>query len=134
MSRHSCRSERRPIGHDDGVERQWLTILRPSTHMFTYKKMIGGVPAFAELELTVEPLPRGEGLRVHVAATLKVEIRSAVLRGLTAGLEEGPFTDLSIRVSRLVVDPSSTTPLAFEHAAFGALREALVRGGAVSID
>ena len=118
------------------------TITRPVRHTRRYATQVGGIGQFAEVELELEPGPRGSGLvfesrlpagqlpKAFVAAT-RAGVESATSRGIDFG---APVTDVRVALvgaRQLVVD---STEHAFNTAGSMAFVEAARQAGPVLLE
>ncbi|CAN7454440.1 elongation factor G [Acidovorax sp. LjRoot74] len=113
------------------------TIARSAEVTYVHKKQSGGPGQYAEVKLLLEPLPRGEGIRIEnrivggavpreFIPAVEAGIRRAALAGVVAGF---PSTDfMAILVDGSFHERDSST-LAFELAAMAAFREAFAKAG-----
>jgi elongation factor G len=117
-------------------------ITRPVTVDFQHKKQTGGTGQFAQIKITVEPLPAGSGFIFEnevVGGAVPKEFIPGVEKGLEsvlgAGLLAGfPVVDLKVTLIDGRYHDVDSSALAFEICARGALREALQKGGSVLLE
>ena len=117
-------------------------ITRPVTVDFQHKKQTGGTGQFAQIKITVEPLPPGSGFLFEnevVGGAVPKEFIPGVEKGLEsvlgAGLLAGfPVVDLKVTLIDGRYHDVDSSALAFEICARGALREALQKGGSVLLE
>jgi elongation factor G len=117
-------------------------ITKPVTVDFTHKKQTGGTGQFAQIKITVEPLPAGSGFVFEneiVGGAVPKEFIPGVEKGLEsvlgAGLLAGfPVVDLKVTLIDGRYHEVDSSALAFEICARGALREALQKGGSVLLE
>ena len=117
-------------------------ITRPVTVDFQHKKQTGGTGQFAQIKITVEPLPAGSGFLFEnevVGGAVPKEFIPGVEKGLEsvlgAGLLAGfPVVDLKVTLIDGRYHDVDSSALAFEICARGALREALQKGGSVLLE
>jgi elongation factor G len=104
---------------------------------YKHVKQGGGAGQYARVVLEIEPAPRGSGLAfadatrggvVPAAFVPGVEkgVRAAATRGLRHGI---PLVDLSVRLVDGDTHVKDSSALAFEIAAFAALREGATKAG-----
>lgn len=118
------------------------TVENPGVGEYTFARVIGGKSHFAAVSVRVEPLERGEGKRVELAAAaeeIPAEFRPEVLGGVEDTLSTGvlgnyPVTDVLVEVIRGRSHPSDSTDVAFRNAAGMATREALLAAGPVLLE
>ncbi|GAB7126303.1 elongation factor G [Silvimonas sp. JCM 19000] len=100
--------------------------------VYMHKKQSGGPGQFAEVELKLEPLPRGEGL-VFVSAiaggAIPREFIPAVEQGVKRAARSGvvagfPVVDVRVTLVDGRFHANDSSPLAFELAGFSAFRQA----------
>ena len=90
----------------------------------------------ATVEIEVDALPRGEGLKMDLDALSAVEsfygeaVKAGIQDIVRSGVGDGhPLTDMEIKVLALVPAGGGTSELAFQTAARKALSEAIEAGG-----
>ena len=101
------------------------SITKKVTHTEKFHRVLAGKDNDAEITLTVEPLPRGEGTRFtskikHTA--LPEELVEAVERGITGAFTSGiqlgyPAFDIGVTLESAVYNQNTATEFAFEAAA-----------------
>ncbi len=117
-------------------------ITKPVTVDYQHKKQTGGTGQFAQIKITVEPLPAGSGFIFEnevVGGAVPKEFIPGVEKGLEsvlgAGLLAGfPVVDLKVTLIDGRYHEVDSSALAFEICARGALREALQKGGSVLLE
>ena len=118
------------------------TITRSVTHSAAFTREIGGQLVKAEVELTLHPLPRGEGFSFAVSdsvASVPEEVLRAVEEGVTdslgAGMLEGyPLIDLAVEVTRISSRLVDEYPLALKIATARCFREGTSAAGLVLLE
>jgi elongation factor G len=109
------------------------TISRQVTKDYTYKKQYSGKGDFARIKIACEPLPLGGGFVFEDRAkrgNMPSEYVPGVKKGLESVLGSGmlagfPVIDLKVMLIDGAYHDVDSSPLAFEIAARGALKEAL---------
>ncbi len=102
---------------------------------YRHKKQSGGSGQFAEVALTVEPLPRGGGFEFVwkvVGGTIPTQFMTSCEKGARAGMEAGvlagfPLQDVKVTVYDGKDHPVDSKDIAFQFAATQAMREALAQ-------
>jgi elongation factor G len=113
------------------------TISKEATVHHVHKKQSGGPGQFAELTLTLAPLPRGEGIQFESRITggaiprefipaIEAGVRRAALTGAVAGYQ---VVDFKATLVDGAFHERDSSALAFEIAAGGAFREAARQAG-----
>ena len=113
------------------------TLARATRVDYKHVKQGGGPGQYARVVLEIEPAPRGSGLAfadatrggvVPAAFVPGVEkgVRAAATRGLRHGI---PLVDLSVRLVDGDTHVKDSSALAFEIAAFAAVREGATKAG-----
>ncbi len=100
---------------------------------YRHKKQSGGAGQFAEVALTVEPLPRGGGFEFEwkvVGGTIPTQFQTSCEKGARAGMESGvlgsfPLQDVKVSVYDGKDHPVDSKDIAFQFAATQAMHEAL---------
>lgn len=113
------------------------TITRPARIRHLHRKQSGGPGQYAEVELELVPLTRGEGLRFEstvVGGAVPREfipaVEAGVMRAAQAGVLAGyPVVDFKVTLLDGSHHERDSSTLAFELAAAAALREALPQAG-----
>lgn len=113
------------------------TITRPARIRHLHRKQSGGPGQYAEVELELVPLARGEGLRFEstvVGGAVPREfipaVEAGVMRAAQAGVLAGyPVVDFKVTLLDGSHHERDSSTLAFELAAAAALREALPQAG-----
>ncbi|MCL1817769.1 MAG: elongation factor G [Spirochaetaceae bacterium] len=101
------------------------SITKKVTHTEKFHRVLAGKDNDAEITLTVEPLPRGEGTRFTPRlkhGTLPEELVEAVERGIAGAFSSGiqlgyPAFDIGVTLEAAVFNPATSTAFAFEGAA-----------------
>ncbi len=100
------------------------------------KRLPDGRTMGATVEIEVDALPRGEGLKMDLDALSAVEsfygeaVKAGIQDIVRSGVGDGhPLTDMEIKVLALVPAGGGTSELAFQTAARKALSEAIEAGG-----
>ncbi|QLQ19768.1 MAG: elongation factor G [Exiguobacterium profundum] len=108
------------------------TIARGAKVRSRHKKQSGGHGEFADVELEVAPLPRGEGFRFSDRITGGVVPKQyipAVERGVAAWLEKGPLgfpvVDVAVTLTDGGFHTVDSSEMAFQKAAAKAMTEAM---------
>jgi elongation factor G len=99
---------------------------------YTHKKQTGGHGQFARVQLRVEPLPRGEGVRFEnatVGGVVPKQYVGSVEKGVTEGSQEGilahfPMVDTKVVLTDGKEHPVDSSDIAFKIAASMALKKA----------
>lgn len=112
------------------------TIRQPSEEFYTYKKQSGGHGHFAEIELRVDPLPRGEGVvfeNESSAADVPTDFVRPVEMGVRDALEKGviagyPVTDVKVTLLDGKTHEVDSAAMDFEIAGSIAVQRAIRRG------
>ncbi len=120
-------------GQPQVAYRETVTTAAEVRHV--HKKQSGGPGQFAELTLSVVPLPRGSGIRFEsrvVGGAIPREFIPAVEAGIRRAATAGPFAGYPlVDLEAVLVDGSAhvrdSSALAFELAAAAALREAVMQ-------
>ncbi len=109
------------------------TILTKASSKHTFERLIAGDEHFAEVDLEIEPLPRGSG--TQFASKLKPEqlavtFVKAIESGFREAAEVGPIAsypviDLKATIKSAQSMPDKSSEMAFKAAASLALREAM---------
>ena len=114
------------------------TISRQTSRRYRHRKQSGGAGQFAEVEIVVAPLARGEGFRFSESVKGGAVPRNyipAVEAGATDALEAGPLglpaIDLSVELTDGKSHPVDSSDLAFRAAGRMAVKEALAEAGPV---
>ncbi len=118
------------------------TVTETARARHVFDREFGGKKQFADIEVEVAPLARGEGNRVGIAVSPEVlpkAFRAAVTDGLRDGLATGalghfPMMDVRVTVTGASAHPAESTDVAFRSAAVLALREALAQAGPVLLE
>ena len=111
------------------------TVTSPSSVDFTFDRELGGKRHAVSLKISVEPLGRGEGVKVELnrAFTSLVQekaLQECVRQGLEDGVVTGvlaryPMTDILVTCQGAeIVDPEVSDEVAFRSAAMMGFREA----------
>ncbi len=111
------------------------TVTAPSSVDFTFDRELGGKRHAVSLKISVEPLGRGEGVKVELnrAFTSLVQekaLQECVRQGLEDGVVTGvlaryPMTDILVTCQGAeIVDPEVSDEVAFRSAAMMGFREA----------
>lgn len=109
---------------------------------YRHKKQSGGAGQFAEVALTVEPLPRGSGFEFEwkvVGGTIPSQFQTSCEKGARAGMEAGvlggfPVQDVKVSVYDGKDHPVDSKDIAFQFAATQAMREALTQAGPILLE
>lgn len=108
------------------------TIERAATHRVRLKKMSGGPGLFAEVEMRIEPAPRGAGITFESKVTggaIPREWIGAVEDGVhdaaTAGVLDAPVTDVHVVLLDGATHSNDSSALAFRMCGAQVFREAL---------
>lgn len=118
------------------------TISRTATARYRHRKQSGGAGQFGEVEMRVEPLPRGEhyefGWEVFGGAvssgfqpSIEKGIKHVMDRGVIAGY---PVVDIKAVVTDGKEHPVDSKDIAFQSAGRGAFREAFEKARPVLIE
>ncbi|XHS76732.1 elongation factor G [Burkholderiaceae bacterium UC74_6] len=117
------------------------TLAAPVELRQVHKKQSGGPGQFAEVQLALRPLPRGEGFRFEsriAGGAIPREFIPAVEQGLRraaqSGLRGHPVVDFEVVLLDGAFHERDSSALAFELVAVAALREALHRVGSVLLE
>ena len=98
------------------------SVLRTASHRMEYRRTLAGKENTADIELTVEPMPRGSGNRFESRLkSFPAEMVEAVQRGVEAALTSGiswgyPAIDVGVALTDAAYSEMTSTPLAFEAA------------------
>ncbi len=109
---------------------------------YRHKKQSGGAGQFAEVALTVEPLPRGGGFEFEwkvVGGTIPTQFQTSCEKGARAGMESGvlggfPLQDVKVSVYDGKDHPVDSKDIAFQFAATQAVHEALVQAKPILLE
>jgi elongation factor G len=108
------------------------TIRTAFSHQHRHKKQTGGAGQFAEVHLTVRPLPRGDGFRFEETVkggTVPKNYIPAVEQGARDAIAAGPFgfpvVDISVTLTDGKAHAVDSSDHAFRLAAAACVREAL---------
>lgn len=109
------------------------TITGQAVSRYRHKKQTGGAGQFGEVELQVEPLPRGEGLKFSstvVGGAIPTSLIPAVEKGVREAMALGavagfPIVDLKVTVTDGKHHPVDSKEIAFVTAGRKALLEAV---------
>ena len=120
--------------------REAITQLGQGAH--TFDREIGGKHQCASLQLSVEPLARGEGNQVLFSVTDRIipgAFRAAIEKGITDGLATGALgnyalVDVKVTVTGGEAHLVDSTETAFQSAAVMALRDAVQSSGPVLLE
>jgi elongation factor G len=111
------------------------TIRTTFSHQHRHKKQTGGAGQFAEVHLTVRPLPRGEGFRFEETVkggTVPKNYIPAVEQGARDAIAAGPFgfpvVDVAVTLTDGKAHAVDSSDHAFRLAAAACVREALRDG------
>ncbi len=118
------------------------TITGSHTHRAAFSRDIGGQLVKAEVELSLEPLPRGTEFSFAFSATasaLPEEVREAIREGVTESLGAGmlagyPLIDLRVIVTDVSSRLVEEYPLAFKIASARCFREATMSAGLILLE
>jgi elongation factor G len=118
------------------------TITGSHTHRAAFSRDIGGQLVKAEVELSLEPLPRGTEFSFALSATasaLPEEVREAIREGVTESLGAGmlagyPLIDLRVIVTDVSSRLVEEYPLAFKIASARCFREATMSAGLILLE
>jgi elongation factor G len=118
------------------------TITGFHTHRAAFSRDIGGQLVKAEVELSLEPLPRGTEFSFAFSATasaLPEEVREAIREGVTESLGAGmlagyPLIDLRVIVTDVSSRLVEEYPLAFKIASARCFREATMSAGLILLE
>jgi elongation factor G len=118
------------------------TITRPVQLRHLHRKQSGGPGQYAEVELKLVPLARGEGLRFESAVVggavpreFIPAVEAGVKRAAQAGVAAGyPVVDLQVTLLDGSHHERDSSTLAFELATVAAMREALAQAGPVLLE
>ncbi len=109
---------------------------------YRHKKQSGGAGQFAEVALTVEPLPRGAGFEFEwkvVGGTIPTQFQTSCEKGAKAGMEAGvlggfPLQDVKVTVYDGKDHPVDSKDIAFQFATTQAMREALAQAKPILLE
>ncbi len=110
------------------------TITQPAKAVHTYERLLGGEEQFAQVEISIESIPRAEGVqfvnKVAVNNVFTAAFLKAVESGFREGCEVGPLAScalIGIKGTLLGVQakPDVSSEMSFKAATSLALREAL---------
>ena len=118
------------------------TITRKASARYRHKKQTGGAGQFGEVELQIEPLPRGAGFEFisavvggAIPATLIPAVEKGVREAMTEGAIAGyPLVDLKVVVVDGKHHPVDSKEVAFVTAGRKALLEAVEGASAVVME
>jgi len=118
------------------------TISEPRSHRAAFSREIGGQLVKAEVELFLEPLPRGTEFSFvfsGTASSLPGEVRDALREGVTDSLGAGmlagyPLIDLAVTVTDVSSRLVEEYPLAFKIASARCFREATMSAGLILLE
>ncbi len=128
------------VGKPQVVYRE--TIDREASADMVFDREIAGQSHYAEVQLTLSPLPRGTGNRFRSDAaeeTIPAQFIPAIEKGVMESFESGtnmgyPVVDVEAVLTGGVFKESTSSQLAFTVAASMACREALGKGEAFLLD
>jgi elongation factor G len=112
------------------------------TRDHTYKKQSGGTGQFARIKIVCAPLPPGGGFIFEdkvIGGNVPKDYVPGIEKGLESVLASGmlagfPVVDLGVTLVDGAYHEQDSSPLAFEIAARGALKEALREAGPVLLE
>lgn len=118
------------------------TIQGTGDERYRHKKQSGGAGQFAEVALTVEPLPRGSGFEFEwkvVGGTIPTQFQTSCEKGARAGMEAGvlggfPLQDVKVTVYDGKDHPVDSKDIAFQFATTQAMREALAQARPILLE
>jgi elongation factor G len=118
------------------------TITRKASARYRHKKQTGGAGQFGEVELQIEPLPRGAGFEFTsavVGGAIPATLIPAVEKGVREAMMEGaiagyPLVDLKVVVVDGKHHPVDSKEVAFVMAGRKALLEAVEEASAVVME
>jgi len=118
------------------------TIQSKADARYRHKKQSGGAGQFAEVALSVEPLPRGTGFEFDwkvVGGTIPTQFQTSCEKGARAGMEAGvlggfPLQDVKVCVYDGKDHPVDSKDIAFQFAATQAMREALLQAKPILLE
>jgi len=128
-------------GRPQVVYRETLT--RKTEHHEVFEREIEGKMQRAEMVIALQPLKRGEGLKLDIVQSeenplseelhelLENSLRDACRGGVRAGY---PLTDLGVRITSLVYDQSQASALALRAASQRGLAMAAQKGAATLLE
>ncbi len=98
-----------------------------------YQRVIAGKNQFAQIALRIEPANRGSGVSVdtsELGAGVNEDFVAAARSGIKDALQSGllvgnPVTDLKATITKVTIDPESSTELAFKVAGSLGVKDAL---------
>ncbi|HAE86764.1 TPA: elongation factor G [Candidatus Marinimicrobia bacterium] len=118
------------------------TIRKTATARYRHKKQSGGAGQFGEVELRIEPLPRGTGIEFVselVGMNVDRSFVPSIEKGVRQACEAGPLSgNKVIDVKAAVFDgkqhPVDSKDIAFQIAARGAFRDAFVKADPILLE
>ncbi len=118
------------------------TVQRKEIAEYTHKKQTGGHGQYARVQLSVEPLGRGEGFKFNNAVfggAIPKNFIPGVEKGVRQAMESGvmagyPVVDISVTVLDGKHHPVDSSDLAFQIAARTALSEAMRKAGPLLLE
>ncbi len=118
------------------------TIQGKADARYRHKKQSGGAGQFAEVALSVEPLPRGGGFEFEwkvVGGSIPTQFQTSCEKGARAGMDTGvlggfPLQDLKVSVYDGKDHPVDSKDMAFQFAAMQAMREALAQAKPILLE
>ncbi|MBI4616313.1 MAG: elongation factor G [Planctomycetes bacterium] len=114
------------------------TITKKAKNRFRHKKQTGGAGQFAEVELAVEPLPRGGGFEYEwkvFGGAISHQFGPSIEKGIRTILDEGilagyPLVDVKAQVTDGKEHPVDSKDIAFQIAGRECFREAALAASA----
>lgn len=118
------------------------TIQASGDARYRHKKQSGGAGQFAEVALTVEPLPRGAGFEFEwkvVGGTIPTQFQTSCEKGAKAGMATGVLGDFPLQDVKVTVydgkdHPVDSKDIAFQFATTQAMREALAQAKPILLE
>jgi len=118
------------------------TITRTATSRYRHKKQTGGAGQFAEVELRVEPLPRGEGFQYEwkvFGGAVSSSFQPSIEKGIRQVMEQGviagyPVVDILAAVCDGKEHPVDSKDIAFQIAGREVFKLAVLEGRPVILE
>ncbi|RKZ29944.1 elongation factor G, partial [bacterium] len=118
------------------------TITRTATKRYRHKKQTGGAGEFAEVEMRIEPLERGEGFEYEwdiFGGAISSSFESSVEKGVKQAMSEGVIAGYPVvDVKTVIVDgkehPVDSKDVAFQKCAREVFRQAFMEAGPIMLE
>ncbi|MGB0388249.1 MAG: elongation factor G [Ardenticatenaceae bacterium] len=118
------------------------TVSRSATARYRHKKQSGGAGQFGEVEMRVEPQPRGEGYEFGwevFGGAVSSGFQPSIQKGIKAVIDQGvmagyPVVDVKAIVTDGKEHPVDSKDIAFQSAGRGAFREAFQKARPILLE